>query len=97
MGLVVEALTPALAREHGLEDVERGVIVTDIRRGSPAALKNIRTGDLLLEVNRQEVETTAEVENALRGVAEGDPVLLLLRRGTTTFYTAVKMPPAAEE
>jgi serine protease Do len=96
LGLELASLSPRMAAELGYDDVDEGVIVQGIRRGSPAADKNIRRGDLVLEVNRQDVESIDEVTDILEGVGEDEPVLLLLRRGQTTFYTAVKMPQAEQ-
>jgi serine protease Do len=94
LGLDIEPLTARVARELGYDDVDEGLVVSDVRRGSVAATKNIREGDLILEVNRQEPDSIEEIDEILADVEEGDAVLLLLRRGQTTFYTAVKMPPA---
>ena len=54
--------------------------------------QSFESDDLILEVNRDGVGTVEEFNDALSSVDEGEPVLLLLRRGETTFYTAVKMP-----
>jgi serine protease Do len=97
LGLEVEPLTERLARELNLDDDASGVVVTEVRRGSPAATKNIRQGDLIVEVNQEAVTSVGDLTAALRDVKEGEPVLLLLRRGQTTFYTAVKMPETRDD
>ncbi len=94
LGLSLRELPAAEAREM---DLEQGVLVHGIRRGSPAAAKNIRQGDVLLEVDRQGVSSPKDVAAALDDLEPTDPVLLLLQRGQTTFYTALKMPAETDD
>ncbi len=90
LGIEVKALTPSLARELGYEGDE-GVVVDAVSRSGPAAMKNIRPGDLIQEVNRQRVSSISDFNRAMDDVAAGDTVLLLVRRGDTSFFTAIKV------
>jgi serine protease Do len=90
LGLAIIPLTPRLAQELGYEDDE-GVIVEGVSRGGPAATKNIRQGDLIQEVNRKRVTSIEEFNQVMKDMKPGETVLLLLRRGETTFFTAVKV------
>ncbi len=47
----------------GYEDVE-GVIVSSVERGSPAALRGLRAGDVITHVNRKPVRTLEEFREA---------------------------------
>ena len=67
----------------------RGVIVTDVEQGSPAAMAGLREGDTILEVNRTSVSSVADFDRALRNVNSG-ATLLLVKRGENTFYVAVQ-------
>jgi serine protease Do len=96
LGLEVTPLTPSLARDLELDDAE-GVVVQEVLRGGPAARKNIRRGDLIREVNRQPVDSMADFNTALEDMEPGETALLLLQRGETTFFTAVKMVAEEEE
>jgi len=79
----------------GLEGVSveaskgRGVTVTDVDQGSPAAVAGLREGDTILEVNRAGVASVADFDRALRNVGNG-ATLLLVKRGENTFYVAVQ-------
>ena len=67
----------------------RGVTVTDVEQGSPAAVAGLREGDTILEVNRASVSSVADFDKAMRNVSNG-ATLLLVKRGDNTFYVAVQ-------
>ncbi len=90
LGIDIVALTPRLAQELGYGDDE-GVVVDGVSRSGPAAAKNIRKGDLIQEINRRQVRSIDEFNEVMRGVKPGETVLLLVRRGETTFFTALKV------
>ena len=69
-------------------DVEHGVVVTRVQQGSPAARAGLRAGDVLLELNRQRVDSVREFEAAY-GKAK-DSLLLLVHRAGATVFVVVK-------
>jgi len=83
LGLSVQTLTPDLAKQLGLEG-ERGAIVSGIDEGSPAALANLETGDLIMEANRQPITDVAELRRVL-DKAKDSVLLLVKRRGQSLF------------
>jgi serine protease Do len=88
LGLTVEPVTPRLARELRLRD-ERGVIVRDVEADSPAAEAGLRAGDVIVEVNRQMVHNTADMNRQIEKRAKGTPVLMLVHRGDSSLFVAV--------
>ena len=64
-GATVANLSPALAEELDLLGAWEGVIVTGIRRGSPARRFRFRPGDVILAVNGEAVETVAGLRAVL--------------------------------
>jgi S1-C subfamily serine protease len=64
-----------------------GVVVTGISPSSPAADSGLRKGDVIQEVNRQQVRNTADFERAMR--SSKDESLLLVNRQGHTMYVAV--------
>ena len=79
-GLTVTALTPDLAERHQLT-AKRGVIVTAITPESAGDRAGIRSGDAILEVNRQPVADVEGFRKALAAAQPGNPVLVYLQRG----------------
>ncbi len=55
-GSIVANLSPALAEELDMPDAWQGVIITQIKRGSPAHRLRFQPGDILLAVNQTKVE-----------------------------------------
>ena len=58
-------LSPALAEELDRPGAWEGVIVTDIRRGTPARRLRFRPGDLILAINGEAVTTVGALREAL--------------------------------
>jgi S1-C subfamily serine protease len=84
-GVSVDALTPEVARELRLEPNTTGVVVTEVTPESNAAEAGLRQGDVIQQVNRRNVSTVREFEQAV-GQSNRDSVLLLVNtRGATRF------------
>ena len=67
----------------------KGVVVTDVANGSPAALAGLQSGDVIQEVDRERITSTADFDRAMRRSA-GRTVLLVVYRGGCTRYLAVE-------
>src|SRR6266571_2567285 len=88
LGVAVEPVTPAVARELGLKET-RGVVVRRVEDGGRAANAGIRSGDVILEVDRQPVKDVAALKRIVDKHPNGTPLLLLLQREDGTMYVAV--------
>jgi serine protease Do len=88
LGMEVQDVTSELAQSMGLQTTE-GVLVTTVEDDGPAADAGIRRGDVIIEVNRQRVRNTRDYTEALHKNAAG-AILLLVSRGETTLYVALK-------
>jgi serine protease Do len=71
----------------------QGVLVVDVAAESPAAEKNIRAGDVIVQVQGVPVKTPQEVTNRIAADRKaGKKVeLLLVNRGGELTYFAVKL------
>ncbi|HEV7731753.1 MAG TPA: DegQ family serine endoprotease [Candidatus Binatia bacterium] len=90
LGLAMQTLTPDLAENLGLERTLKGVVVTQVEPGGPAAEAGMRRGDVILEVNRAPVKDVAAYRKALKDAGAGKSVLFLVRRGDNTIFLAIK-------
>jgi serine protease Do len=79
LGLTVEPLTQALARRLGYRTT-KGLLVNAVADGSVAERRGLQAGDIILEANRQKVETVEQWGDLLKKLKPGDPVMLLVRR-----------------
>ena len=89
LGMTVQKLTPQIAESLGLERAE-GVVVSAVDPGSAADEAGIRRGDVILEVDRKPIRNIDEYKKSLAGVRKGKGVLLLVRRGESTLFLALK-------
>ena len=79
-GLTVASLTPELAERHQLT-AKRGIVVTAVTPGGAGDKAGIRSGDAILEVNREPVADVESFRKALGAAKPGDALLLYLQRG----------------
>ncbi len=89
LGLQVQDITPELAQTLELEDSE-GVLVADVQAGDAAGEAGVRRGDVISEVNRKPVKSMADYKSVTSKLKKGSTVLLLVKRGGSTIYIAVK-------
>jgi len=90
IGISVQELTPELAQQLGLNE-PHGVVVSDVKPGSPADDAGLVRGDLVLEVNGRKIDSLNSFADAVSSVKKGELVRLLLRRPDGTFgYVAIK-------
>jgi len=89
LGLTVQQVTPQVAESLGLKRAE-GVVITVIDPGSAAEDAGLRRGDVILEVDRKPVKSVADYRKAVGEVKKGKGVLLLVRRGDSTLFLALK-------
>ncbi|MFP3927472.1 MAG: DegQ family serine endoprotease [Desulfobacteraceae bacterium] len=89
-GMKVEELTPELARRLDISE-QQGLVVMDVERNSPAQEAGLRPGDLILEIDSEEVKTLSEYREKISGYKEGDTVLFLVRRGGNTLFLTLKV------
>ncbi|HVN96929.1 MAG TPA: DegQ family serine endoprotease [Syntrophorhabdaceae bacterium] len=88
-GLIVQDITPDIAKHLNLKD-RKGVIVTDVTPGSPAADADIRSGDIIKEIARKPIRSIADFREILRSANIKEGLVMLIQRENSTFYTVVR-------
>ncbi len=93
LGVSVQNLTPDLARAFGITD-RHGAVVTQVEPGSAAERAGLQSGDIVLEVNGQAVQSAADLRNVVGLMRVGEEVTLKVQRGSEqrTLSTKVKAP-----
>ncbi len=91
LGMTLVKNTPALAREYELK-TSKGLVVENVQRGGAAAENGLRPGDVILAVNRSEVESVEEFKNILANRRPGSVVLLLINRNGDEGYRRFVLP-----
>jgi Do/DeqQ family serine protease len=87
LGLAVQPLTPALAREFGISADTQGLVVVDLDPFGPAAEAGIQRGDVIEQVNQQPIRSVADLMAAVERSGKNPLLLLVNHRGTTIFVT----------
>ena len=84
-GVAVDDIAPQMRQQLKLPARLKGAVVTSVEPDSAAAKAGLRTGDVILEINKEPV-TSAEDAVELTAKAEGKKTLLrLFSRGSTIF------------
>ena len=98
----VMAKQPAVSSRIGVEvtaldDAERkrfghGVRITDVAPGSVGQRAGLRTGDVILQMNRKDVKDVADFRARLAQLEEGRLVPILVRRQGADQFLVLKIP-----
>ncbi len=80
LGLSIAPLTDELREQYGIGKTIEGVIITEVKPDSPAAQKNVKAGDVIVEVTQEKVTQPQDVMDRLLAVKQSGrrSVLLLL-------------------
>jgi len=90
LGMSVRPLT---SDEKKSTEVEAGVLVTDVKPYGEAFNRFIRQDDIIVEADRKEVKSPADLKKIIDARKPGDSVLLRVKRQNgSSNYVAVQIP-----
>ncbi|MEX0502133.1 DegQ family serine endoprotease [Alphaproteobacteria bacterium LSUCC0719] len=78
LGFAVENLNAELAAELGLDASARGVVVTEVAEGGPAAAKGLQVGDIIKRFGQRRVEDAADLGKSVAETLEAGRAGVLL-------------------
>jgi serine protease Do len=90
LGLIVQEINPQIQRRFRLEE-SKGVIITNVNPGSIGYEAGLMAGDIILEINKQNIENLDAYRKTVDSLKEGQPALLLVQRARNTIYVALKI------
>lgn len=79
-GAKVANMNPALADELGVDTLSEGVIVLSVDNGSYAQSARIRTGDFVVELNGEPIDSVERLRDVIRAGAKGGRWSVAVRR-----------------
>ncbi|PTB18243.1 2-alkenal reductase [Trinickia symbiotica] len=98
IGVEPQDVTPAIAESFGLE--QKGTIVAGVLQGGPADKAGIKPGDVLLNVNGQDITDTTRLLNVIAQIKPGTDAKIRLKRKNKEMEVKVtigKRPPPPKQ
>ncbi|MCO4763941.1 MAG: trypsin-like peptidase domain-containing protein [Myxococcales bacterium] len=80
LGVAIRSPSPQMARALGL-GAQRGVLIADVQRGSPAQKAGLRQRDVVLKVDSVDIAGPSRLRNEIAAKGSGREVTLTLWRG----------------
>ena len=96
LGVVVQELTPELARQFGI-DKSAGALVSQVTDDSAAEKAGVRPGDVILEFNGKPIQHMRELPITVARAPIGVPVPMLLLREGKQRKLEVKLDQLVDE
>ena len=90
LGMIVDEITPDLARELDLSE-EQGLVVVQVDNNSPAGEAGVRRGDIILEIDQKPIKDIDEYIKKIRQYRKSDTILFLVKRREATLYLTLKV------
>jgi serine protease Do len=91
LGMTLLKNTPALARQYELK-TPKGLVVENVERQGAAAENGIKLGDVILAVNRTEIDSIEQFRRLLAGRRAGSAIMLLVNRDGDEVYLRFALP-----
>ncbi len=93
MGVEVTSMSPTLQSEYGFTR-STGAVVMSVIANTGAARAGLRQGDIIISLNGQSVNGTADLTSILSELHPGDSVSVGVVRGTRTLHLTVVLGTA---
>ncbi len=88
-GMTVQEITPDMAKHLGLTE-KGGVIIAQVRDGSPADDAGLKTQDIILQINKVKISSIKDLQNEMKKGSKQGSILLLIKRGEMSFFVTLK-------
>jgi serine protease Do len=91
LGIKIKNITSEVARQLKTKN-NRGVVVVAVQSGSPAEGAGIVPGDVVREINQEQVNNQKSFTKLLKKLEPGDELLLRVERRDYPIYMVMKIP-----
>jgi serine protease Do len=98
LGVMIQKITPALAKEFNLKN-QSGALISDVVDDGPADKAGLKPGDVVLEYNGKPVTESRHLQLAVAGTKPGSkvPVEILRKGEKKTLEVTVKQLPGTDQ
>ena len=95
LGLRLSPITPDARERFQLSADQKGVLITGVLQGTPAGDKGLKPGDVIIEVQQEEVTTPADVQERVEKVRKANrrSVLMLVQTGDGLQWVPLSLSP----
>ncbi len=90
LGVSVADVDPSVAAQDNLA-VDSGALIVEVQSDSAAAHAGLQPGDVIVQVNNQDITSTADLSDALSGKNPGDSVSVKVYRGNQQLTVNVTL------
>ena len=92
LGLTLSNITPELKDKFSLSD-DKGVVVVDVNKDSPAAEKGLKAGDVIMEAAQEEIKSANQVAGKIDDAKKAGrkSILLLVERKGDLRFIALRL------
>jgi serine protease Do len=78
-----------MAKHLGLSE-KGGVIISQIRDGSPADDAGLKVQDIILQINRVKISSMKDFQSEIKKESREGTILLLIKRGEMSFFVTLR-------
>jgi serine protease Do len=93
LGVQAQELTPEMKKQLGI-NVDKGVLITSVMPGTPAANAGLRQGDVITSVNDQQIQDPQQLRDAIHQAGVGKEVGLKAMRGQNSMDFKARLEEA---
>ena len=92
LGVQVADLTPEIAKQLGLSETAKGVVVAGVQPASPASEAGLRQGDVILRINGKDVKSASDMAGIVKSVPPGSDASIVVMREKSRILLRANMP-----
>jgi serine protease Do len=95
LGLQLGPITQDARDKYQIASDQKGVLVTGVNSGTPASDRGLKPGDVIVEVQQEQVNTPADVQDRIEKVRKSNrkSVLILVQSGDGLHWIPLSLAP----
>lgn len=97
LGLTLEEITSESRQQYDIPQQINGVLISNVQQDSHAAQKGIRPGNVITQIDDQEITTLQDVSQVIQRTRETNKSSLLLRIRLNRGYRFIALPLGQED
>jgi serine protease Do len=90
LGLIVRNINTELMHKYRLDD-SQGVVIINVRNGSPAKRGGLAVGDIIEEINYRKIKFLGDYYTAIKSTSKNNQSLLVIKRNNYTHYVTLTL------